>query len=300
MSDLARAPDVAAVVAAHEATLSPRTRTEYGKALRYLGRHLGTGDSVAEVAASLLGRPPGEIHALLCGWVRAQLDAGAATATVQMRLAAVSSLGKLACRLGVIAAPILTPTVRVEPREDRTGCTLAEYEAVLRAAAPDPQACAILRLMGDRGLRRQEVADLDVEHLTPTGLLVRAKGRREREPLALARVTAEALARHLEAAARQAGPMFVGPSGDRITGDHVHQLVGRLGRRAGVRTLRPHGLRHFAITRALTVMRGDMRAVSAFARHRNPATTARYDDRNADRARAVAEAVAGASDAPTA
>lgn len=64
-----------------------------------------------------------------------------------------------------------------------------------------------------------------------------------------------------------------------------------LGRRAGV-PVRPHGLRHAAITTGLEATGGDVRRVARFARHADVRTTMRYDDERADLAGSVARLVA--------
>jgi integrase/recombinase XerC len=48
------------------------------------------------------------------------------------------------------------------------------------------------------------------------------------------------------------------------------------------RHVKPHGLRHAAITRALDLTGGDVRKVMRYARHAKPETTLRYDDNRAD------------------
>jgi integrase/recombinase XerC len=49
----------------------------------------------------------------------------------------------------------------------------------------------------------------------------------------------------------------------------VHRIVWALGEQAGLGVMRPHGLRHAAITEALELTRGDVRAVQRFSRHRD-------------------------------
>ena len=47
-------------------------------------------------------------------------------------------------------------------------------------------------------------------------------------------------------------------------------------------TVRPHGLRHTAITAALDVANGDVRAAAKFSRHAKLETVMVYDDNRAD------------------
>jgi integrase/recombinase XerC len=73
----------------------------------------------------------------------------------------------------------------------------------------------------------------------------------------------------------------------RLTGVAIYQLVRGLGERTGIRA-RPHGLRHAAITEALDLTRGDVRAVQRFSRHKNLQTVLRYDDNRLDLAGDIA------------
>jgi integrase/recombinase XerC len=67
--------------------------------------------------------------------------------------------------------------------------------------------------------------------------------------------------------------------------------VRRRGEGTGIR-VRPHGLRRAAITAALDLLRGDVRAVQRFTRHHSLATLQRYDDNRLDLASEVARKVA--------
>jgi integrase/recombinase XerC len=73
----------------------------------------------------------------------------------------------------------------------------------------------------------------------------------------------------------------------------VYRIVPLLGDRAGLQA-RPHGHRHAAITEALGLTGGDVRAVQPFSRHRNAQTLLQYDDSRKDLAGGVARRVAAA------
>ena len=60
------------------------------------------------------------------------------------------------------------------------------------------------------------------------------------------------------------------------------RMVGVLAKRAGIDHVRPHGLRHAAITAALDASGGDLRAAQRFSRHRDPRTLCLYDDNRKD------------------
>ena len=67
-------------------------------------------------------------------------------------------------------------------------------------------------------------------------------------------------------------------------------MVKALGAELGL-TVRPHGLRHTAITAALDLT-GDLRAVQRFSRHRDVRVLTRYDDNRTDLGGKIAAAVA--------
>jgi integrase/recombinase XerC len=63
----------------------------------------------------------------------------------------------------------------------------------------------------------------------------------------------------------------------------VWYALQRLSEEAGLeRMIRPHGIRHASITRALDLTDGNVRDVQKFARHSNVQTTMAYDDRRTD------------------
>ena len=73
----------------------------------------------------------------------------------------------------------------------------------------------------------------------------------------------------------------------------MHRIGWALGEQAGLGVVRPHGLRHAAITETLEVTRGDVRTVQRFSRHRDLRILMIYDDNCPDRAGEVARWLAG-------
>jgi integrase/recombinase XerC len=76
-----------------------------------------------------------------------------------------------------------------------------------------------------------------------------------------------------------------------LTGAGIWAIVTTLGEATG-QTVRPHGLRHAAITTALDATRGDVRAVQKFSRHAKVDTVLVYDDARRDIGGDVAKLVA--------
>ena len=137
-----------------------------------------------------------------------------------------------------------------------------------------------------------DVADVDLDAGT---VRVLGKGRTERIALTLPAPTLEALRAWLAVRGTEPGPLFVNydraGKGRRLTGTSLYRLVRRLGAGVGL-TVRPHGLRHAAITEALELTRGDLRRVQRFSPHRDVRTIGRYDDNRQDLGGEVARQVA--------
>jgi integrase/recombinase XerC len=146
---------------------------------------------------------------------------------------------------------------------------------------------ALLRLLHDLGLRRSEAVRLDTDDvdLQRNRIMIPGRGRSPKQPVSLPEPTRAALAAWLEARGPEPGPLFINfdraGKGQRLTGAAVYHIVGWLGAKAGL-TVRPHGLRHLAITTALDRSNGDVRAVAKFSRHQDLRALSRYRDNRPD------------------
>ncbi len=227
---------------------------------------------------------------------------GRAAATINRRLSAIRSLISMARALGLVDWSIAIPGVKAVPYRDTRGPGAEELAALFATARARTDAkgirdLAIVRLLFDLGLRREEVVELDVDHIADGVVWVRGKGRHDREPLTLPAVTAGAIADWIQIRGDNAGPLFQpldngADAGARLTASGLYKMIRALGKKAGVK-VRPHGLRHAAITTALDLTNGDVRAVQKFSRHAKVDTVIRYDDNRQDLAGAVADQVAG-------
>ena len=226
-----------------------------------------------------------------------------APATVNRKLAALRSVVKLARTFGLIAWSLEVPGVESRSYRDTKGPGPEGYRRLLSSVdTGTPKGLrdhALLHLLFDLALRREEAVSLDVEHvnLEAGTVSVLGKKRTERERLTLPVNTQEALRSWLMVRGTEPGPLFQNldraGKGDRLTGRSVHRLVGGLGTKAGLGTVRPHGLRHAAITEALEATGGDIRSVQKFSRHRDIRTLVVYDDSRRDMAGDVARLLAG-------
>ena len=158
----------------------------------------------------------------------------------------------------------------------------------------------ILRLLWDLALRREEVVSLDRDHvdLDAGTVSILGKGRRERETLTLPASTQTALEDWLKVRGDEQGPLVYNldrrTKGRRLTGAGLYHVVRTLGNEAGVK-VRPHGIRHAAITEALEATQGNVRMVQRFSRHRDVRTLSAYDDNRQDLGGNVAALVAASA-----
>lgn len=223
-------------------------------------------------------------------------------ATVNHRLAALRALVKLARTLGLVLWALEVENVPATPYRDTRGPGRQGFRQLLDAVASNNVAkdCrdrAMLRLLYDLGLRRGEVVGLDLEDFDAVAkrLAILGKGRSQKERLTVPEPTHAAVVAWLDARGSMPGPLFTNfdraAKGQRLTGTSLYRIVRDLGKRAGL-TVRPHGLRHAAITEALELTDGNVRAVQQFSRHRDVRILLLYDDNRRDLAGEVAALVA--------
>ncbi len=281
---------------------SPRTLRAYRGDLEDFRAFTKTA-SLGETARALLGNGPGAGNELALRYRASLVARGLAASTVNRRLAALRSLVKLAKTLGLVTWALEVSSLKAQSYRDTRGPGREGYRRLLialenRRPPKGLRDHALLRLLYDLALRRGEVVSLNVEDvdLEAGTVAVLGKGRTGREALTLPAPTKEALRSWLEFRGPSPGPLFVNfdpaRKGLRLTGTSVYRMVRGAGQTAGLK-VRPHGLRHAAITSALDATSGNLRAVARFSRHRDYRTVALYDDNRQDLAGDVARLVAG-------
>ncbi len=284
------------------AGLNPNTLRTYRQGLTDFASFVGASDA-NHAAASLMAGGHGEANHMALAYRANMVERDLAANTINSRLAALRSLVKLARTLGMIGWAIDVGNVKARPYRDTAGCGALGYRRLLAHldGRGDPKTVrdrAIVRLLFERALRRGEVASLDVEHLDlDTGTVsVLGKGHTDRESLTLPEPTRRALADWLAIRGAQPGPLFTNvdrarKGTGRLTGAGIWAIVTALGDATG-QHVRPHGLRHAAITKALDATGGDVRAVQRFSRHAKVDTVLVYDDARRDLGGDVAKLVA--------
>jgi integrase/recombinase XerC len=284
------------------AGLKPNTLRTYRQALSDFAEFVGVGEG-EQAAGVLVSGGHGEANHLALAFRANMVERGLSANTINNRLAALRSLAKLARTLGLIGWSIDVGNVKARPYRDTTGCGAAGYRRLLDHldGRGDPKSVrdrAIVRLLFERALRRGEVASLDVGHLDldAATISVLGKGNTDRESLTLPEPTRRALADWLAIRGSEPGALFTNldrarKGSGRLSGAGIWSLITTLGEATG-QTVRPHGLRHAAITTALDATHGDLRSVQRFSRHAKVDTVVIYDDSRRDLGGDVAKLIA--------
>ena len=285
-------PTAASLAAAFLAGRNARTVCAYRQDQEAFRRFLQV-PTLDDAAQRLLAAAPGAAHALALAYQAHLFERGLQATTVNRRLATLRSLVQFAGTVGRVTWALEIKNVKTQPYRDTTGPGTTAIRAMLAAlqARRDAKAQrdrAALRLLYDLGLRRGEVVALDVADvdLTTGTVAVLGKGRRQQDVLALPEPTQAALRLWLTVRGWQPGPVFTNfdrarKGSGRLTGTSLYRIVRTLGAQVGF-TVRPHGLRHTAITEACKAAQAHgiaLEEVLDFSRHRDVKVLMIYRDR---------------------
>ena len=213
---------------------------------------------------------------------------GLKTGSIRVRLATLGSFGKWAVRRDKLVRNPMDALTR--PRKKARLPHVPRWETVERLLEPSvaPRERALVALMAFGGLRRSEVAALDVGDVAPQFGLCRVLGKGGHE--ASMPLPAPALAilneylRADRAGAAPTEPLFVvtfRTTGDklatrRMSGQRIWKIVKDMGQRVGIPELHPHAFRHACGAEFLRRTHGNLRAVQEHLRHRDVQTTTVY------------------------
>ena len=300
-------PAAAELLNAFLARRHPLTKLAYSKALDCLAEFLGLPDSLA-VVRHLLSITQGQVNLLAFKWAAAQRLAGKSGNTINLRLAAVKCLLKMGRTLGLTTASVEVDRERVEQYRDTRGPDddvfkqlLSELEGLAaKGSGKAVRDLALTRLLYNQGMRVSEAVNLVFpDHLSlesdPPRLSLKGKARANREWVTLGEKARAALALWLTVRGSAPGPLFVSWLGGNFQGPRnaprrpfrriLREDVFRMLQPFGIR---PHGLRHKAITDALERTGGNVAAVAKFSRHKSVNVLMVYDDNRKDQGGQVA------------
>ena len=274
--------------AVYLARLAPGSRRTMRQAL----------DTIASLVSS------GQTDALGLDWsrmrfqhtaaIRAELAESYAPATVNKMLSALRGVLKAAWRLGQVNAETYRRAADLEGVKGERlpagrGLTSGEISALFATCAQDQtpagvRDAAILTLLR-LGLRRQEVADLDVGNLDQQGETVKVFGKGSKERLVpLTGGAVEALVDWLNLRGDDPGSLLlqVNKVGQvirkGISSQAVYNVLTKRAAQAGIKELTPHDWRR-TFAGDLLDAGADLVTVQKLMGHASPTTTARYDRR---------------------
>ena len=255
-----------------------------------------------ETIAEMIGAP----DALNCNWaamrfqhaalIRSKLAAEYAPATVNKRLSALRGVLKAAWKLGQMSAEDYHKAASVENVKGETipagrDLSSGEIAALLAACESDESPAgvrdaAIIGVMYGAGLRRNEVANLDVSDWNPaTGRLTVRAGKRNKDRTAyILNGAGRAVEDWLDIRGREPGALFVPVNKGgklqyrRMTTQALYNMLKRRAQDAGVDDFSPHDMRRTFVGDLLDAG-ADISTVAKMAGHASVNTTARYDRR---------------------
>ena len=305
--------DPTSLVRAFVGGLTPATRKSYLYSLESFRKWTGCTD-LQELAAKLCRLSGAEANLL---FIKYNESLGRRPpSTLNALTQGVRSLVKLARMLGLITWSLEVQQVKVERYRDTRGPGTTVMRQLLDEAASEATAAgirnfALLRIMHDLALRRASVASLDLEHWEQEArcLWVLIKGRTQRRKKDLPEQTQRALEEWAKVRGDSPGPLFLRirnkrfVTADRLRGDGIYRIVVELGKKVkSPRKVRPHGIRHTAIsaaTRAARAAHLGLEAVMAFSDHQNVQTLKFYLDAEDGLQRQVSQMVAAQLCQPT-
>ncbi len=250
--------------------------------------------------ASMIGVPAQQVTLqLLRGWLAALLEAGAASSTIQRRVAAARGFFAWTTEQSLITED---PSVRLRsPKKSRrlpvvpARGDVEEAMASTQARAEEgPLAVrdlAILEVLYAGGIRVAELCSLELGDVDDERGLLRVVGKGDKErtvPLgapARRALTAWRSVRPLVAGPGSSSALFLGARGSRIDQRVVRRVVHEATSASGSE-VGPHGLRHAMATHLLEGG-ADLRSVQEILGHASVATTQIYTHVSAERLRAA-------------
>ncbi len=259
-----------------ERGLSSNSRESYRRDLRHLREW-----------ADALGKPiAGLERSDLSGWMRGLSHKGLAPSSIARMVSAASGFYRFLQRDGHIRInPTENLTAPRRPQKLPRHLTEEETERLLDAPnTAQPEGVrdrAVLELLYATGVRVSELASLRLDQVDLEQGLLHCRGKGSKERLVpVGKSALKWLERYLKmwprpSVAGKRQPLFLTNRGEQISREWVWSLVKDCARRAGLRDVSPHTLRHTFATH-LIEHGADTRSVQTLLGHSDLATTQIY------------------------
>lgn len=264
----------------------------------WLPTHATKGKPINSALSALVCNP-GAFQGYVAQYAQHLRETGNSGATISRHISTLKTLVASARKLGLANYTLEIKTPKTTPYRDTRGPGLQTITNAIKTTATTKSTKAkrdhaIIRLLFDLGLRRAEITNINVEDITNNTILITNKGHVDKTPLTLPTQTKDAINSWLQhRPGPPTGPLFItldnNTNGARLSTTSVWRITTRLG-------MRPHGIRHTAITTALQATNGNIRATQLFARHSDPRTTTIYDDNHTNTQGLIAQLIANTGD----
>lgn len=289
---LDRSPDVIEQLLGD--TRSPNTQKAYSKDLKDFFLFIAGREPSRDLVLEFLHLEQKHAVAVVLKYKAHLIKKELAEATVNRRISAIKSMTAMGRKLGVCTFTLEDiKGEKVSSYRDTTGIPATDYAKVLalvdRSTLKGKRDYAILRLLWDNALRRNEICSINVGSFNAQSrtLIILGKGKgTQKQTIDLSAKTTEAITDWLIAsgkASKYKAAMFTviayNGNGKRISGEAIRRLVDNLCKQAGItKKMSPHRVRHSSITTVLDKNNGNYRATQRFSRHIKPDTVMKYDD----------------------
>jgi integrase/recombinase XerC len=267
--------------------LSPHTKRAYSSDINDLAIRCDLTER--QLIERLVATGPAGTNFILDTWLAELATEGLKTATRARRLSSVRALLRFLRQVGVINWTVEIRMERVE-HQDMRGPNGEDWQRLLRQIDlmtdlwMRARTKAIVALLGICGLRVGEALGVSLPmDYQGERLRVLGKGHSAPEWIHLPAPVRNHIDEWIFWRGSKPGALFVAKATEASMSPLVHSSVYRQLLRLGHkisdhRSIRPHGLRHRAITAALDATGGDVRRVMRFSRHKSITTVLRYDD----------------------
>lgn len=296
----------------------PTTQRTYQQCLDHLTRYLGK-DSETEALNYLTTLDAPSANALALEWKNA-LSERLAPSTVNVHLSTLKSACRFLRMMGFIAWSVEIRQKKVTPYRDTKGPSLDVLQQAIRFLKQEQtrkasgkighpwqaaQLETIFLLLFSLGLRRAELCAIQIDDLDQqaSGIWIMGKGNSQKIRLTLPPNAQKALLAWIEYR-RQLLPfapnetacksLFLNPNGTPLKPSNLYHQIRQLGSWIGA-TIKPHGIRHAAISQAFEQAKRNpkigLAEIQRFSRHAKAETLLLYRDAQRDDALLVADSL---------
>lgn len=251
-------------------------------------------NTINESISSLLSLDQGNANLTILNFKNYLITKNLSSATINRRLAAIRSLTQLARTLGIVTYNIEIENQPSTPYRNTSGLGIDAVNTIVnyltgKTDSKSVRDLAIVRLLFDLGLRRQEICNIDYEDICfkTSAVKILGKGQFEKSALNLPVTTLAALKNWISIRGNHSGALFFrldkasNNSLVRLTGSGLYNIITELGTKLKIDDVSVHGFRHTSITECAKVIAENnlgLESLVKFSRHKSITTAFIYMD----------------------